>query len=83
MKATITITDAEEAGTFRVDTDYEGGFCIESHAHQHAMLLVKHLGELADRRGATTAIGDSAESVDAIARAMDEPDIERRIVVPR
>ena len=75
MKATITIQDGED-GTFRVDTDYEGGFTVDSHAHQHALLLIKHLGAIAERRGETQVVGPTQELRDELAQAMDEPVIE-------
>lgn len=78
MKATITLQDGEAPGTFKVDTDYEGGFQVGSHAHQHALLLIKHLGSLAERHGDTVATevrGSSPDLVENLARAMDEPAI--------
>ena len=36
-RATIVFEDGPDgSGTFKVDTDYEGGFQVNSHAHQHA-----------------------------------------------
>lgn len=44
-KATIILTDVE--GAIDANIIFEGGFRADSHAHQHAHLLMKHLGEIA------------------------------------
>jgi len=79
-RATIVFEDGPEGtGTFKVDTDYKGGFQVASHAHQHALLCVKHLGAIAERFGSTQATevrGTTPEAAADLARAMDEPCID-------
>lgn len=72
----------------KLDTSYEGvgGFDPESHAHQHALLLVKYMGTLAERRGETTLVGGAPDPLDPnalqkhlgaaeLAMEMDSPEI--------
>lgn len=61
-KAIIVLEDGKD-GEFTANTSYEGvgGFEVESHAHQMALLLVKHLGVLAERKGETTLIGNAVD----------------------
>lgn len=76
--ATLILTDGEEPGTFRLDTAYQDGFQVDSHAHQHALLLVKHMSELAERRGdtqVTQATGTTPEAAAEMARVMDDAGI--------
>lgn len=89
-KATLILTDIElpngEMG-LQLQTQYEGdaGFDPESGAHQHALLLVKHMGTIAERRGETQVDGnaidplnpfsDSSMAAAALASEMDKPEI--------
>jgi len=71
----------------KLDTTYEGvgGFDPESHAHQHALLLVKYMGTLAERRGETTLVGGAPDPLSndigphlaaaGVAMEMDNPTI--------
>lgn len=44
-KATIILTDVE--GAIDANIIFEGGFRADSHAHQHAHILMRHMGEIA------------------------------------
>lgn len=45
--ATVTITLTDDGPAFSEKTDFgPGGFNKDSHAHQHALILSRHLAEL-------------------------------------
>lgn len=44
-KATLILTDVD--GAIDANIIFEGGFRADSHAHQHAHLLMKLMGEIA------------------------------------
>lgn len=55
-KVSITLDDGDE-GQFKCFVDYFGEFEVSSHAHQHGLLLTKHLDSMADHLGVTDQMG--------------------------
>jgi hypothetical protein len=47
----INLEDTPD-GAIALQVCYTGGFNVKSHAHQHALLLIKHMDEMAERLGA-------------------------------
>lgn len=70
--ATITFKD-EDNGTIRLDAVYEGGFDPQSHAHQHAYMLIKMMDSIAEKQDGTEEI----VAQDAEAQAMQAAPVEQ------
>jgi hypothetical protein len=59
-------------GTIALQVCYVGGFDVKSHAHQHALLLIRKMDEMADRRGEPVIeVSQSEDALLAVARPAD------------
>lgn len=64
-KAILTIDDTPD-GAMKLDLFLEGGFQVDSNAHQAANLLIKHLeesGDVLNRSEVRELTGDEAQAV--------------------
>ena len=63
MKAVIAVQDTE-SGEIEMNVVFEGGFTIESNAHQHVNLMLKVFDAMAERRAMTKPETVSMDSLD-------------------
>ncbi len=63
MKAVIAVQDTE-SGEIEMNVVFEGGFTVESNAHQHVNLMLKAFDIMAERRATTQPETVSMDSLE-------------------
>mgnify|MGYP000518201802 FL=1 len=67
MKAAIAMQDTED-GQIALNTCFEGGFNPQSHAHQHAYLLIKIMDSIASKNSHGELSAMAEQDLDALVK---------------